>query len=273
VEAETPAADGDGIVDLHNHVIPGVDDGARDDDDAREALAALRLDGVAALIATPHVDASIADRPERLQQRMQELDAGWARLQRLLPDVPGLAVYRGAEVKLDTPEPVLDDARFRLAGGPFVLVEFPYFTIPPRSARVIAHVRTAGWRPVVAHPERYNGLIDALEIVDEWRTAGALLQINGPSLTGRYGEEPRSAAFALLENGWVDYLSSDYHARARTGITAYRQILIEIGGEEQADLLTRTNPGRLLRGEMPVAVPPLAQKRSLWQRLTSPFKS
>jgi protein-tyrosine phosphatase len=260
------------VVDFHNHVIPGVDDGARDEENAREALAALVLDGVRALIATPHVDASIAARPERLKERMAELDAGWARLATLLPEFPHLEVRRGAEVKLDTPDPDLDDARFRLGGGGHVLVEFPYFTIPPRSSRVIVNLRNAGWTPIVAHPERYGGLLHDLDVVQEWRTAGAFLQVNGPSLTGRYGDEALNAAFALLEKGWADYLSSDYHARGRPDITAYRQVLIDVGGEEQVVLLTETNPSRLLREEMPLPVTPLTLRRSIWERITSPFR-
>jgi protein-tyrosine phosphatase len=261
------------IVDFHNHVIPGVDDGARDEDGARGALAAMRDDGVQALIATPHVDAAIALRAERFDERMAELDAGWARLQRVLPEFPELEVRRGAEVKLDTPEPVLDDPRMRLGGGSFVLIEFPYFTIPPHADRALATVRAQGWLPIVAHPERYGGLLDELDLARAWRLAGAYLQVNGPSLTGRYGEEPRAAARALLENGCVDYLSSDYHARGRPGIRSYRQLLIDLGGEEHAELLTRTNPARLLRGELPLPVPPLAGRRTLWDRLTAPFRT
>ena len=260
------------VVDFHNHVMPGVDDGAPDEATTRSALAALQADGVRVLIATPHVDASIAARAERLAERMAELDAGWSALGRVASEFAGLDVRRGAEVKLDTPEPHLSDDRFRLAGGRFVLVEFPYFTIPPLSTRVIAHIRTRGWIPIVAHPERYGGLVDALELVEEWRAAGAYLQGNGPSLTGRYGDEARAAAFALLENGWLDYLSSDFHARARPGVAGYRRALIDLGGDEQATLLTETNPARLLRDELPLPVPRLSTRRTLWDRITSSFR-
>src|SRR5690606_10066274 len=112
---------------------------------------AMHKDGVAIVVATPHVDASIALRQDRMDERMGELDAGWARLQAIIAESSHLEVRRGAEVKLDTPDPVLDDERFRLAGGRFVLFEFPYFTVPPRSAAAFAHVRAQGWIPIVAH--------------------------------------------------------------------------------------------------------------------------
>jgi protein-tyrosine phosphatase len=261
-----------GIVDFHNHVIPGVDDGAQEEADTRLALAAMHADGVRIIIATPHVDASIALRQDRMDERMGELDGGWARLQAVLPEFPELEVHRGAEVKLDTPEPELTDQRFRLGGGRFALFEFPYFTIPPRSASVLALVREQGWIPIVAHPERYPGLRSDLDLVKEWRAAGAYLQVNGPSLTGRYGDEPRAAAIALLENGWVDFLSSDYHARGRPHIAAYRQALLDNDGEEQTVLLMETNPERLLRDEAPLPVPPFAVRKSLWNRIAAPFR-
>ena len=260
------------VIDFHNHVIPGVDDGARDETDTRAALAAMRADGVRVLIASPHVDASIALRQDRMDERMGELDAGWARLRTIAPEFPEVDIRRGAEVKLDTPEPDLGDERFRLAGGRFVLFEFPYFTIPPRSAAAFALVRAQGWLSIVAHPERYAGIRSDLDIVTEWRAAGAYVQVNGPSLTGRYGEEPRAAGLVMLESGQVDYLSSDYHARGKPDIAAYRQALLESGGEEQMVLLTETNPDRLLRDEAPLPVPPLAAKRTLWDRLAAPFR-
>ncbi|MGH7506736.1 MAG: CpsB/CapC family capsule biosynthesis tyrosine phosphatase, partial [Longimicrobiales bacterium] len=69
------------VVDFHNHVIPGVDDGARNEDDSREALEAMMADGVRALVASPHIDASIASRADRLTERMHEVDVGWTALE------------------------------------------------------------------------------------------------------------------------------------------------------------------------------------------------
>ena len=176
------------VIDFHNHVMPGVDDGARDLDEARSALNSLVSSGVRTLVATPHVDSSIVLRGDRFESRMAELDAGWASLAELAAaSFPGLTLHRGAEMKLDVPDPDFSDPRLRLAGGRFVLVEFPYFTIPPRSTRVIAHIVERDRVPVIAHPERYDGLEADPEIVQEWRAAGAYLQVNGASLVGRYG--------------------------------------------------------------------------------------
>lgn len=261
------------MVDFHSHLMPGVDDGARDRDESRAALEAMRSSGVQALITTPHFRGSIALRPDEFEARMRELDDGWTQLTVLGDEaVPGLEIRRGAEVLLDIPEPDLTDPRLRLGGGAFVLVEFPYFTVPPRSTRVISAIRGNGLVPIIAHPERYRDIASDTEVVDEWRKAGAYLQMNGPSLIGRYGGEARSMAVLLLERGWVDYISSDYHARGETGIAEYRDILARMGADVQAEVLMRTNPVRLLNDEPPVPAPPLPQRRRLWDRITAAFR-
>jgi protein-tyrosine phosphatase len=245
----------DGVVDVHNHVIPGVDDGAQDESDTGAALDAMYAEGVSSLIATPHIELGLLARGG-MDFRLETLDAGWAVLARRA-ERSCIRVYRGAELRLDTPTPDLSDARLRLAGGPFVLVEFPYFIVPPRSPRIMAWLVAQGWHPVLAHPERYAGVDGGLEVVAEWRDAGARLQLNGGSLLGRYGETARRLAAILLAHGWVDYLSSDYHARGAPRIAEYRDVLTSNGGRAQADLLMQTNPRRILSGEPPLAVPPL----------------
>ncbi|HUF52038.1 MAG TPA: CpsB/CapC family capsule biosynthesis tyrosine phosphatase [Longimicrobiales bacterium] len=255
------------IVDFHNHVIPAVDDGASDDAEAAAALEALSAHGVVQLVATPHVDGSLTLRPDALRERLTVIDAGWARLSALVARTGALRVRRGAEVMLDTPEPDLSDARLRLDGGRFALVEYPFMTVPPQSVRVIDFLLHAGVTPIIAHPERYAGITPAVTLPAAWRDAGAYLQVNAGSLTGRYGEQPRAHAFALLERGLVDYLCSDYHARGRPAITSARNLLIELNGAEQAALLMSVNPRRMLNGEAPIPVPPWRPKQGVWERL------
>jgi protein-tyrosine phosphatase len=176
-------------------------------------------------------------------------------------------VERGLEVMLNTPEPDLSDPRLRMAGTSFTLVEFPYMTVPPYSAEVIFFLKMKGWMPVIAHPERYTGVDDDLQIVDEWRRVGGLLQVNCGSLLGRYGGEAKATAWRLLTRGWVDYLASDYHARGNLHVAEARRKLEEKGGGEQANLLFEVNPARLLDDAQPEPVPPLlGRQNSLWRR-------
>ncbi|HEX7050681.1 MAG TPA: CpsB/CapC family capsule biosynthesis tyrosine phosphatase [Longimicrobiales bacterium] len=261
------------IADFHNHLVPGVDDGAQTVEEAHGGLAAMHESGVRTLVATPHVQASLTRQPAALEARLAEIDLGWATLEsQVAPLFPDLEIHRGAEVMLDTPEPDFSDARLRLAGGPFVLVEFPYMTVPPRSERIIPTMKLAGWTPIIAHPERYGGVDPELGIIGEWRRLGAFLQVNVGSVLGRYGTDARRIALALLDRGWADYLCSDYHARGRVAVRECRRRIIEIGGEEQARLLTELNPARAIKGEVPMPVPPLRPHRGLWSRIRRAFR-
>ena len=107
----------------------------------------------------------------------------------------------------------------------------------------------------------------------EWKDNGAFLQVNGPSLLGRYGEAPRLISFELLRRGWVDYLCSDYHARGAPLVADYRALL-ETDASEQAHTLTESNPSRLLDGLAPLPVPQLpVQRRTVWTRVAAMFRS
>lgn len=260
------------IVDFHNHVMPCVDDGASSDEQTDEALRAFLAQDVTAIVATPHVNASITLNAAAFAHRMAELDQGWERLSAIAGRVSGIEIHRGAEIMLDTPGPDLSDPRLRIAGRDFALCEFPYMSVPPNSTGVIHHLRRAGVTPVIAHPERYAGVDTSCAHAVQWRNAGALLQINAGSLTGRYGEHARRHAYALLERGLADFLCSDYHSRGKPATTAAHRLLSDLGGAEQFQLMTSVNPRRLLDGEAPVPVPPLALRLGFRERLRRWFR-
>jgi protein-tyrosine phosphatase len=256
------------LVDFHNHVIPGVDDGAQDEAEALHALQAFAAQGVGHIIATPHIDGSLTTRPDKLGRRLEQVDAGFALLQRVAVEhCPDVVLYRGAEVMLDTPEPDIRDDRLRLAGGPFVLVEYPFMNVPPNSAGVIRTMIAGGAFPIIAHPERYIGMSPTSRLPMLWREAGALLQVNAGSLTGRYGSHARASAMSLLARGLADYVCSDFHARGRPATKGALAALAELGASEQADLLIRVNPRRLLAGQQPLPVPPLHARHGMLNRL------
>lgn len=277
------------MVDFHSHVIPGVDDGARDVEQGIAALYALWEQGVRTVLATPHLDASLTERPELLAGRLAAFDRRFADLEAaLLESGLELRLDRGTELKLDTPEPDFSDGRVRLAGTRFVLVEFSAFRLPPYGGRQLSVIRGEGWLPVLAHPERYLGVEQATDRVASWREGGAYFQVNSGSLVGQYGAEAQRAARRMLSLGWVDFLSSDYHSRGTPYVAAARDLLLEAvlapdseyqewaAGEESlpgdpveraVTLLTRVNAERMLKGEKPIPVPPLALEKKRWRSL------
>lgn len=262
--------------DFHNHLIPGVDDGARDAEFAAGALSAFAAVGVRQVVATPHFDGSLTQVPDRMEARLAELDAGWAELQSVVAATAGTAsgiarVERGVEVMLDVPNPSLADDRLRLAGTRFALVEYPMLHLPPLNAGVaIRFLRDDGWIPVVAHPERYRNL-ESVETLRQFTALGALLQVNAGSLLGEYGRTAQRWAAEILAHGLASYACSDYHARGEPATGRFARVLHDAGFGEQAELLLGENPGRLIAGAQPAPVPPINARspasRSWWGRM------
>jgi len=249
--------------------MPQVDDGARDTEAALAALRAFRDQGVTTCLTTPHFDGSLTKSPAAAAARLAEFDIAWKALGAAAAADPGLpALARGTEVMLDEPDPDLSDERIRLAGGPFVLCEFPAMQMPPNAEWALHNIRAKGWRPIIAHPERYRNHDERLTVLARCRTAGALLQVNAGSLLGQHGERAERTARLLLSLGWVDYLASDHHARGEPATARAVEALRAQGAEAQARRLTEENPARILGGETPLPVEPLqSRRRSWWSRV------
>jgi protein-tyrosine phosphatase len=222
------------------------------------------------VLTTPHIRGSLTLDPERLEERLEEVSAAWQRAAEAIGEsFPEVEFRRGHEVMLDVPNVDLSDPRIRMAGTSFVLVEWPRLQLPPGTVRVLERIRERGYRPIVAHPERYAGMSDALGVAAQWRDVGAYLQVNYGSLVGRYGSTAQSTAYRLLRRGWVDYLASDFHGHPRLKIykAEARAALEQLGAEEVMTYLCRVNPGRVLSDEEPLPVPVLPPERGFWARL------
>lgn len=261
------------IIDFHNHLIPGVDDGAQSIDDSREGIAAFIADGVTTFVATPHFEGGLTLQSAQLRERLAAIDEGWDALSALCrQEFPQVQVLRAVELLLDVPEPDLSDPRVRINGSRFFLMEFPYMMVPPQSARVIGVLSGRGYTPIIAHPERYQG-IASIDMAGSWKEAGALLQVNAGSLLGRYGTQARKHAFDLLQRGWADFICSDYHARGAPMIAKCYELLVAEGAEEQARTLMAINPARMLASEQPLPAAPLREpRRTMWQRVSGIFR-
>ncbi len=233
------------MIDLHTHLLPGVDDGSPSIEVSVSVLERFGREGVEVLICTPHLLATEAARApvERYAGILEQLAAR-------APRKPALKL--GWEIMLDAPGIDLRAPELHLAGSDAVLVEFPRMGVPPAAAHELLRIRMSGTIPVLAHPERYRGA--TVERVAEWRSVGAVIQLDAVML---FGSGPMSRlARALLEAGLVDCIASDNHGDRRS-LAAARQWLVEIGAVEQAELLTRTNARRLLEGSPLIPVAPI----------------
>ena len=247
------------MIDIHSHLLPGVDDGSPSVEVSVPVLKRFKDDGVACLVLTPHLVASRAHRApyEKHLAILETLRAAAA-------DSPELRL--GWEIMLDEPNTNLRDSTLGLGGSRAILVEFPRTSVPAGAARELFRLRSGGRMPVLAHPERYWGC--TVEKVDEWRAAGAVIQLDTAGLIGKGSTATLSRA--LLEAGLVDLFSSDNHGDSRSLATA-RDWLLEVATPEHADLLTHTNARRLLDDEPVLPVPPLPQRTGVFARLRELF--
>jgi len=258
------------LVDIHNHLVPGVDDGARDIAAVLRSVERMTRHGIRRIVTTPHLDGSLSLDRDRLERRLDEVTAAWEKAAEAIGEhYPEVEYRRGHEVLLDVPNVDFSDPRMRLAGTSFVLVEWPRLQLPPGTVPVLQRILDQGLQPIVAHPERYHGMGAALHVAQQWREAGAYLQVNYGSLAGRFGSEAQSTAFRLLRRGWADYMASDFHGHER--LKLYKSeawaALEELGADETLTYLCRTNPGRVLEGEAPLPVAPLPVERGFWAKI------
>ena len=256
------------LADIHNHLVPGVDDGARTVDDVLEGVGRMVERGIRKIITTPHLDGSLSLESDRLEERLATVDEAFDRAAQAVGEqYPDVVFRRGHEVMLDVPDVRLDDPRMRLAGTSFVLVEWPRMHLPPGTPKVLERLVADGWRPIVAHPERYVG--STLEVLASWKEVGAYLQVNYGSLLSRYGTEARALAHRIIRRGWADYLASDFHGRPelRLYVEGARDRLEELGGREALVHLCLTNPARIFRDEPPLPVPALPVEQGFWAKV------
>jgi protein-tyrosine phosphatase len=247
------------MIDIHSHLLPGVDDGSRSFEQSVDVLKRFAGEGVECVVLTPHLNVSrSADAP---YERHLEL---LAELRQRAPAVPELLL--GWEIMLDEPSRDLRDRRFALGASRAVLVEFPLSGVPEQGGDELYRLRCTGVVPVLAHPERYWGCSAAK--VHGWRQAGAVIQMDTAGLLGK----GRIAKISrqLLELGLVDLFASDNHGDTRTLATA-RNWLAEVSTPEHAELLTRTNARRLLDGEPMMPVPPLPADTGIFSRFRELF--
>jgi protein-tyrosine phosphatase len=266
-------------VDLHSHLVPGVDDGAETVADVLDGVARMRERGIGTIVTTPHLAASLTREADAFLERMGEMDRAFEGAREAVrARFPDVGFTRANEVALDHPEPDLSDARLRLGRGPFLLVEWARFHPPPGSAAVLARLREQGVEPILAHPERYRRPGPDLSRLAAWREAGAVFQVNHGSLAGAFGPEAREVAVELLARGWVDLLSTDFHGHPSVPlfVDAAGEYFLDREGDEVAarawDLLTLANPVRILRGEPPLPVPAVPRDEGLWARVVSLFR-
>src|ERR671910_3528888 len=247
------------IVDLHSHLVPGVDDGTRTIGESIQALSGLYQEGVRSAVTTPHLlvpqlptDSAVQRELDSHRRAFDELAAACQGRE----DLP--AIWLGQEIW--APDAVAARRVVRRSDvglpGRFLLVEFG-FDLQGNHNDVVRETLDAGRQIVIAHPERYRFLPghDPLDVMRMWQELGALLQVNVGSLTGHYqGSSPGSEqlAWQMIAAGLVDILATDHHGPRRRGVSPREALdaLIARGELGLAERAMAGIPGRIVRDDL-----------------------
>lgn len=200
------------FIDIHTHILPSVDDGAKDMEQSVELLRMAWEDGTGAVILTPHYRGRYRrNTPQHLQQVFEELRS------RVAEELPELELYLGNEVgiELELVEKLAGGRALSLNGGDYVLLEFHTDSTADRILGGVLDVLNCGFTPVIAHAERYDAFCRHRKLAAEVIGFGALIQVNADSILGGAGFEPKRCARRLLRKRQAHFVASDAHDATR----------------------------------------------------------
>jgi len=235
------------MIDLHCHILPGIDDGASDYEEARKMLKIAEVDGIKKIVATPHfIEYEQEPSSESMLDKIDNLNIMAQRNGLDLEILPGNEVYVTPNiVKLIEDKKIATINNFN-----YLLIEFPMFDIPAYVPELITRLKIIGITPIIAHPERYREVIINPNILIEYIDLGALCQINSGSILGRFGKEIRDISNILIEHNMAHIVASDSHSsgvRAPKLKKAFEMVSRE-HGRDIAERLFKENPGSIIYG-------------------------
>ncbi|WZL73660.1 hypothetical protein QBE52_02690 [Clostridiaceae bacterium 35-E11] len=197
------------MIDLHCHILPQVDDGAKNMEEALN-MARIAVDnGIRTVVCTPHFfDEQTRPQGEALKEQTNVFR------QRLKEENIPLELLWGNEayISLELVDYVKNHQVLTINDSRYLLMELPMRDMPLYVENIIYELRLEGIIPIIAHPERYMKVMENPEIVYQWIKQGALIQLNAGSLTGRFGPKPKEIAQLLLRHNQVHFIGSDGHS-------------------------------------------------------------
>ena len=231
-----------GFIDIHCHILPGLDDGPENVEESLEMVRMANADGTSHIFCTPHVYPGVFDTNAAIIRRARD------ELRSIVPN--SMELFIGGDVRItpDLEERLENKEVPTLDGSPYLLVEFPSQIIPHYSTRLILGLRRKGLIPILTHPERCAYFARDFTGLRVLRRQGCMFQLTAMSLTKDVAKEVRKAAIAMIENGFADFIASDGHStghRAPILSKAYNEVVRLFGGDFAETLFFR-NPRKIL---------------------------
>jgi protein-tyrosine phosphatase len=266
------------MVDIHHHLLPGLDDGAKS---FEMSVAMARLaadDGITHVVCTPHANGTYAFDPAVNAAKTEELRV------RLAAERIPVTLGRGCDFHLsydNVRNAQADPARYSINGLGYLLVEVPDFGLPPALTETFYELQLAGLTPILTHPERNPTLLVEPERMREWLRGGVMVQVTADSLTGHKGKAAMRMAHDLLEKRWVHFLATDAHNTTSRPprMRDAHDLVANKYGSSYARSLCVTNPLAVFTGkpfeleEEPRGLYEEPRTPSWWERVTARYRS
>jgi len=194
--------------DMHNHILPGIDDGAKNLDESVSLIQRMRGYGIKKIICTPHIMEGVWENtPEIINQKLHELKIHLNKL-----DITDISIAVAAEYMIDGNfNNLLKSKKLLTLDGSKILIELPYFNVPIKLYEILFNIQIAGYKPILAHPERYVYLHTNYAEFQKLKDVGCLFQLNLLSLSTYYGTQVQAIALKLLKDNLIDGVASDVH--------------------------------------------------------------
>lgn len=235
------------MIDIHTHILPGIDDGATDLQDTLEILKALKEQGVTQIVATPHIITGVYNNDKSIiKNKVTDVEY-------LIKDTNlNIKIHPGAELYLE-PDIIqkVKDQKLTLAGSNYVLIETALQQFPDNFEEILFNFQQEGFRPIIAHAERFNPFMENIDYLLQIVNRDIYIQMNSGSILGAYGNAVRELALTMLNIGCVHVVASDVHGLKKRPILmkdAYEFVAVEFSST-LAENLFYMNPQRILGNE------------------------
>ncbi len=265
------------MIDLHHHLLPGIDDGSPDLETSVAMVEMAAEDGVTHIVATPHANEEFEYNRERNEDLLRQIREA------LPADVATkVTLGLGADFNLyfeNTEDLREHGLRYTINGGPYLLVELPDTAIPSRLDELFYRMRVDGLMPILTHPERNSTLQRSRSRLRAWMQADLLVQVTAGSLNGTFGKVAQRVGWELIERNWAHFVSSDAHnlTRRTPRLSEAYNLVSKRMGAVTAKRLFVTNPLAVFEGRamspQPIPVGVFEEeKRSWWGTLVERFR-